>query len=186
VSERGFDLPASPDLEFPVIVKPNDEGSTFGLTRVEHPSRLSEAVANSALYSSRVLIEEYIPGRELTVGILGNESLPIVEIVPQHDVFDYDCKYTRGLSNYYCPAEIPPEVTGRIRQAAGKIFNLLGCRHYGRVDFRLNSRNEFFFLELNTLPGFTGTSLLPKSAVQIGLSYRDLVRKVISYALGEI
>ena len=169
-------------FSYQVVVKPNDEGSTFGLTIVDSAEKLILAILSASEYSSKILIEKFIPGRELTVGILDDRPLPIVEIIPSHGLFDYECKYTSGLSEYECPARIDNELTTKIQSAALDIYNAIGCRHYARIDFRLNSDNQFFLLEVNTLPGFTGTSLLPKSASKIGLSYRQLVNRIINLA----
>lgn len=167
---------------YPVVVKPNDEGSTFGLTIVESADNLETAIQKASEHSSKILIEKFIIGRELTVGILNDLPLPIVEIFPSHALFDYECKYTSGLSKYQCPAELDDGLTSKIQSSALDIYKTIGCGHYARVDFRLNPENQFFLLEVNTLPGFTGTSLLPKSASKIGVSYRQLVNKIITLA----
>jgi D-alanine-D-alanine ligase len=180
-----YEMPHKKETNFPIVVKPNEEGSTVGLSIVKNASHLQSAIDQAANYSNNILLEEYIPGTELTVGILGDDILPIIEIIPNHGLFDFECKYTKGMTNYHCPADLPPALAREIQNAANSVFTLLGCRHYARVDFRMSPDNNFYFLELNTLPGFTDTSLLPMSAKEIGLSYKDLVNKVILYATGE-
>ena len=171
-----------PKFTYPYIVKPANEGSTYGLSIVHAESELSEAIGHAAEYSDEILIEEYIPGRELTVGILGNKPLPIIEITPSHDLFDFECKYTAGMSEYMVPAELSDSVTRTLSESAQKIYNTIGCRHYARVDFRLNEKNEYYFLEINTLPGLTSTSLFPKAAKAAGLEFPDLIDTIIKIA----
>ncbi|MBC8479032.1 MAG: D-alanine--D-alanine ligase [FCB group bacterium] len=167
---------------FPFVVKPNDEGSTFGLTIVEKHEEIAPAMELASRYSKEVMIEQYIPGREITVGILGQAVLPIVEIIPSHNLYDYECKYTPGMSRYECPADIQPPLTQKIQESARSIYELLGCRDYARVDYRLDG-NQFYFLEVNTLPGMTGTSLLPKAAKAVGIEYPELIETIIKLAL---
>ncbi|MEE8336142.1 MAG: D-alanine--D-alanine ligase [Candidatus Neomarinimicrobiota bacterium] len=169
------------NLGFPLVVKPNSEGSTLGLTINQNLKDLKDGIKLAFDHDSSVLIEKYIPGREITISILGQEVLPIVEIVPVHEFYDYECKYSQGMSSYFCPAEINDILTGYIQKTALKIHNLLGCSHYSRVDFRLNG-DKFWFLEVNTLPGMTETSLVPKAAEAAGYSFEDLVEKIIQEA----
>ena len=129
--------------------------------------------------SDQLIFEKYIPGRELTVGILDERTLPVVEIVPSHALYDYECKYTEGMSNYSCPADISEKVETELRNTALCFHKLLGCRHYSRVDFRMNPENEIYLLELNTLPGMTSTSLLPMAAKADGLDFRKLLETII-------
>jgi D-alanine-D-alanine ligase len=130
-------------------------------------------------------VEEYITGRELTVGILNEESLPIVEIKPSHDMYDYECKYTEGMSDYTCPAELFDKLTEEIQKVSVKIYKLMGCRHYARVDFLLDSDDNYYFLEVNTLPGLTGTSLVPKAAKAVDMSFNDLIAKIVELAVND-
>ncbi len=169
----------------PVVVKPNAEGSTVGLTIVEHENRLTEALELADRYPGPILVEQYIAGRELTVGILGNRALPIVEIQPKHDHYDFDCKYTPGMSEYICPAQLEPHLTQQIQEAAVRIHKSLRCRHYSRIDFRLDSGGRYYFLEANTLPGMTGTSLLPKAAAAEGINYSELIDSILKIARTE-
>ena len=170
---------------YPYVVKPSNEGSTYGLSIVHDESELPEAIDLAAGYSDEILIEEYISGRELTVGILGKKSLPIVEIIPSHNFYDFECKYTEGMSEYKVPADLSDSLVRKISADALKIYNTIGCRHYARSDFRLNEKDEYYFLEINTLPGMTSTSLLPKAAKAAGLEFPDLIDIIIKIATSE-
>lgn len=171
------------EFTFPLIIKPNDQGSTFGLTVCGKEDDVKEALALSFQYSKKTLIEEFIPGRELTVGVLADKVLPVLEIRPKHTLYDYECKYTKGMSEYIVPAEIPEELAGKIQEQTERAFVSLGCRSYARADFRLNEAGEFYCLEVNSLPGMTATSLLPKAAKAIGISFPQLVEKIVNLAL---
>lgn len=168
---------------FPCIIKSNDQGSTFGLTVCRGESEVEEAVKFALKYSDKALIEEYIPGRELTVGILGQQVLPVLEIKPKHGLYDYECKYTDGMSEYIVPADLPKEVASHLQHQALLAYNSVNCSNYGRVDFRLNEKNESFCLEVNTLPGMTSHSLIPKMAKAVGISFNELIDKIIKYEL---
>ena len=166
-------------IDFPCIVKPNAQGSTFGLSIVNDNNELIDAIKFAGRYDDTSLIEEYIIGREITVGILGDKALPIIEIFPNHELYDYECKYSPGMSTYLCPAEISSDREKQIKGYSEKIFKLLGCSGYGRLDFLLDEHGRHFFLELNTLPGMTSTSLLPIAADQSGKSFTELVDIII-------
>ena len=182
-SSEDFEAFGEKNRNYPLIVKPNGEGSTVGLTIVKSEAKLLPAVQTAEKCNSGILLEEYIPGRELTIGILGEETLPCIEILPSHDHYDYECKYTAGMSNYICPAEMPAALASQLAQSSLAIHNLLSCRHYSRVDFRLTPEDSFFCLEVNTLPGLTDTSLVPKAASIMGISFEDLVLKLCEMAL---
>jgi D-alanine-D-alanine ligase len=126
---------------------------------------------------------QFIPGRELTVAILGNEALPVVEIKPKDGFYDYEHKYTKGMTEYFCPAELPEKLSKELQEKSLLIHNALGCKAYSRVDFRLNPKGESFCLELNTLPGMTELSLVPKAASTVGMSFKDLLNKIIELSL---
>lgn len=168
---------------YPLIVKPNDQGSTVGLTVVEREADLDEAVVRAAIYSRHVLVEEYIPGREMTVAVLGGRALPVVEIVPRKGLYDYESKYTKGMSTYVCPAEIPAALDERLRSVALAAFSALGCRGYARVDFRVAPGGDVSCLEVNTAPGMTELSLVPMAAGATGMSFGDLVERIVQMAL---
>jgi D-alanine--D-alanine ligase len=171
------------DFKFPLIVKPNDQGSTFGLTVCEKEEDVKDALTLSFQYSDKTLIEEFIPGRELTVGILDNKVFPVLEIRPKHKLYDYECKYTKGMSEYIVPAELPEQLAMQIQEQTRCAFISLGCRGYARADFRLNDAGKFYCLEVNSLPGMTATSLLPKAAKAVGISFTELVEKIVNLAL---
>jgi len=181
--------PGSPPLPLaalgglPIVVKPVDQGSTIGVTVVHAWSELEGAVDAAARYGDRVLIERYIPGRELAVGILGDQALPAVEIEPTRDVYDYECKYTKGMSRYTCPARIDEKLARRAEEAALAAFRLLSCADFARVDVRLAPDGTPYVLEVNTIPGMTETSLLPMAAQAVGLSYEQLVERMCELAV---
>jgi len=170
-------------LNLPIVVKPNDQGSTLGLSIINSKSQLKGAfkVANS--FASSVMYEQHIQGREITCSIVGNKAYPIVEIIPKHEIYDYECKYTKGMSKYICPAEINKNISSKIKEISLKIHKLLGCRHYSRVDFLLDRNNDPWFLEINTLPGMTETSLLPKSLESAGVNFNQIIEKIIGEAM---
>ena len=168
---------------FPCVVKPNDQGSTVGLTIAKSPQEISDAVNLAHRFSNLALIERYIPGREMTVAILDGEALPVLEIIPQGGFYDYKRKYTHGMSEYIVPAEIKQDIAAEMQNQAIKAFNALQCSGYARVDFRLTEANEIYCLEVNTLPGMTSTSLVPKMAKVVGYSFNDLIDKIISISL---
>jgi D-alanine-D-alanine ligase len=171
------------DIGFPAVIKPNDQGSTVGLTVVKNPDEVKDALDLSFRYSNKTLIEEYIQGRELTVAVLDNKSLPVLEIRPKSGLYDYDSKYTSGKSEYIVPADIPKETAQKMQEQTLLAFNALGCEVYGRVDFRMNDNYEFYCLEVNTLPGMTATSLVPKMAKAVGISFEQLIDRIISLSL---
>jgi D-alanine-D-alanine ligase len=171
------------DLGLPFIVKPSNGGSTVGLTLVKAAAELDAAVA-LALESDRdVMLERFLPGREFTVGILGQQALAVGEIIPQHEIFDYECKYTPGLTREVFPAEIPDELSREMRDLALATHRVLKLRDFSRVDFRLDSCGDPYVLEANTLPGMTGTSLLPQSAAAVGIPFLDLCAEICRLAL---
>ena len=167
----------------PCVVKPNAQGSTFGLTLLEKMSDLDRAVNNSLKYDQEVLLEKYIFGRELTVGILDGEALPIIEIIPDNKLYDYRCKYTPGLTKYICPANLGEDLKNKIISDSLKIFDMLGCKSYGRIDYIIDEKNNYYFLEINTLPGMTNTSLFPIAAKSANITFRELVKTIIDLGL---
>ena len=175
----------SPKFSYPYVVKPSNEGSTFGLTIVKDETEIENAIGLAAEFGDEIIIEEFIPGREITVSILGNKPLPIIEIKPSHDLYDYECKYTEGMSDYIVPADLSDSLARKISEDALKIYNTIGCQHYARVDFRLNEKDEQYLLEINTLPGMTSTSLLPKAAKAVGLDFPELIETIIKLACAE-
>jgi D-alanine-D-alanine ligase len=163
---------------YPCVIKPNDEGSTYGLTICENAGMLTAAFAECFRFSDAMMIEEYIPGRELTAGILEGIELPVLEIRPKHALYDYECKYTHGMSEYLVPAPITEAEANLIQHDANLAFNSLDCASYGRADFRLTPEGKIYCLEMNTLPGMTSTSLIPKMAKHIGMHFADLIELI--------
>jgi D-alanine-D-alanine ligase len=167
------------DFGFPLVVKPNNGGSTVGVTIVGSEAELSSAIEQVANLEDDLLIERYIAGREITVGILDDKGLSVVEIAPKDGFYDYKHKYTGGQSDYICPAEISAEATKKCLSYAEQAFNILGCRVFGRVDFRMREDGRIFFLEVNTIPGMTAHSLVPKSASAVGINFNQLVEQIV-------
>lgn len=170
------------ELSYPLVVKPVSQGSSVGVSIVREPGAFAEAVAAAAQYGVRVLIEEFVQGRELTVSVLGEEPLPIVEIRSTHPFFDYSAKYTAGLTEYLVPAVLEPRVAGAVQAAGLAAHRALGCRHLSRTDLILDQRNRPVILEVNTIPGFTPTSLLPKAAACLPLSYEEVCERLVLMA----
>lgn len=167
----------------PLVVKPVRQGSSVGLQFVERVSEWSAALRESLRYDSQLLVEERIVGRETTVGILGELPLPIVEVRPKAGAYDYRNKYTAGCTEYFCPAEFDEAATRRIQAAALGAFRAVGGRDYSRVDVMVRPNGDPVVLEVNTLPGMTETSLLPKAAAAVGIAYPELCRRMIDLAL---
>ncbi|MBV6478003.1 MAG: D-alanine--D-alanine ligase B [Ignavibacteria bacterium] len=172
---------------YPCVIKPNDEGSTVGLSIVQpdvEDIQLQKSVDLALRYSDKVIAEKYIKGRELTVAVLGNEALPVIEIIPDGGFYDYEHKYTKGMTQYICPAEIPVHIEKELKEKAVKLHKLFGCRVYSRIDFMFDEKSgKQYFLEINTLPGMTSTSLVPKSAAAAGMSFRNLIDKILELSL---
>ena len=172
-----------PTLDIPFVIKPNNQGSTVGLNIVFKDSEIDFAIKEAFKFGNQIMVEKYIDGRELTVPILGSKSYSIVEIEPSNDFYDYDCKYTPGMSKYVCPAELSLQITSAIQRDTELVFNELGCGVYGRADYLIDSSDDYYFLEMNTLPGMTSTSLFPKSVNVSGLSFEDLIEQIIKLSL---
>jgi D-alanine-D-alanine ligase len=180
--------PATPDdvrrsVGYPCIVKPSKQGSSVGLTLVRREHDLAAALALAARYDDEVMIEQYVVGAELTVGILGEEPLPVVEIRPRHELFDYECKYQPGMSEELSPAPIAPALAAGVQQAALVAHRALKLSGYSRVDFRIGADGAIFFLEANTAPGMTANSLIPKAARAAGLDFPAFAESVCRLAL---
>jgi D-alanine-D-alanine ligase len=173
-------------FDYPVVVKPNDEGSTVGLSIVQpdvEDVQLKKALELAFEYSDRVMLEQFIGGRELTVAVLGDEALPVVEIKPKDGFYDYEHKYTSGRTEYFCPADLPEKAAEDLQLKGLTAHRSLGCKAYSRVDFRMNSKGEFYCLEVNTLPGMTELSLVPKAAQAVNISFPELLNKIIELSL---
>lgn len=170
-------------MEFPLVIKPLCGGSSIGLSIVDNHKELKEAIDLAFKYDKKVIVEEYIRGREITVGIFEDKPLDAIEIRPRSRFFDYNAKYEEGQTEYIVPADVSFKVMSFLRNTAIKAHNLLGCSFFSRVDIIL-SLDRAFILEVNTIPGFTETSLLPKAAIQRGIRFPELILKIAQAALG--
>jgi len=170
-------------LGFPVVVKPSKQGSTVGLTVVRSRAGLQPAITQAFQYDDEVMIERFVPGRELTVGVLGEEALPVGEIFPTHDVYDYECKYTAGMAREEFPARLTPREAAMLQDQALRAFAALKLRGYARIDFRLAPDGTPYCLEANTLPGLTGTSLIPQAAAACGIGFADFCERIVNLAV---
>ena len=174
--------PAHRTLSLPVVVKPPCQGSTIGIFKVAEEAEWKNAFAESIRYDGEVLVEAFIPGRELTVGIVGETVLPPIEILAPEGWYDFHAKYTKGQSRHLCPAPLDASVERQCQSIALSVFRALGCRGLGRVDFRLDPDGNLFVLELNNIPGFTETSLLPEAAAAAGIEFPELCRRIMEMA----
>ena len=170
------------EIGYPCVIKPVDQGSTIGLSVIKDPHNVNAAIEKAAAYCEKIMVEKYIQGKELSVPILGNTSLPVIEIRPSHEIYDYECKYKPGMTEYFIPAPIPDTLTSEISSMALKAFNILGLRDIARIDFRLDENDRPLCFEANTLPGMTATSLVPKSASKKGIDFPELVSKIAEFA----
>jgi len=174
-------------IGYPVIVKPNCQGSSFGMKKVNASDELNSAIEQAAVYDDRIIVERFLEGRELTVGVLGNDSpfaLPVTEIVPKNAFYDYESKYATGGSEHIVPAKIGDEETARAQELALAVHKALGCRGMSRTDIILCD-GSMYVLEVNTIPGMTPTSLLPEAARVAGIPFAKLLDMLIEYALEE-
>jgi len=170
------------DLRWPLVVKPANHGSSIGLSIVEDPKQIPAAIDLAFQYDTRIILQEYIQGRELTVGVLAESALSVIEIIPQHKFFDFDAKYKANLTEYIIPADLPNEITQAVRDVALRAHQALGCFGCSRTDIILSAENHPFILEVNTIPGMTATSLLPKAARRAGLEFNQLCLKLLELA----
>ncbi len=170
-------------LPLPVAVKPPREGSSVGCHLVFAETEWPAAFSETLTHDDEVLVQRYIPGREFTVGIVDGEVLPVVEIIAAAGWYDYAAKYREHTTRYVVPAHLTEQQTERMQTLALKTFRALDCRGFGRADFRMTSDGELFVLELNTLPGFTSHSLLPKAAAAAGIGFSALCDRIIKTAL---
>lgn len=172
-------------FSLPVVVKAATQGSSIGVYIVESESELQAAIAEAFRYSDDILVEEFIRGRELTVAVWNNgkdEALPVIEIVPHSGKYDYQSKYTKGASDYIVPAELSAAETQAAQELALRAFKVLGCKGIARADIMLGEDNSLCVLEVNTVPGMTATSLVPKAALAVGISFPDLCEKLLLMA----
>jgi D-alanine-D-alanine ligase len=170
-------------ISLPFVIKPNDEGSTVGLTIVNKESEIKDAIELGFKYTDKIMIEKYVKGKELTVSIVGDVAYPLIEIKPKDGFYDYHHKYTKGMTEYICPAEINDKISKKAQEIALKAYHSLGCSVYSRVDFLLTEKDELFCLEVNTLPGMTALSLVPKAVGVMGMPFNELIENIIRLSL---
>ncbi len=169
-------------LDWPVVVKPSKQGSTVGLSIVREPGELAAAIAEAFRFDDEVMVERFVPGQELTVGILGDQVLPTIEIKPAKELYDYECKYTPGMAEEFV-ADLSPDIQARLADQARRAFAALKLGGYARIDFRLDPHGQPWCLEANTLPGMTPTSLIPLAAHAAGVLFPDLCERIVHLAL---
>lgn len=172
-----------PPFRFPAVAKPARQGSAIGVSIVERKRDLASAVKKAFRFDSRVLLERYIEGTEVTVGVLGGHALPVIEIVPANKFYDFDSKYSKGKSEHIIPARLPEKVRRNVQNLALKVFKVLGLRAVARIDLIVDKKDRPWVLEVNTIPGMTKTSLLPDAARAAGMSFNELVLKIIEFSL---
>ena len=180
-------LPEQAALEavggLPVVTKPDDQGSTVGFTLVRDWGQLAPALGEVWRISRLALVEEYVPGRELTVAVLDGEALPVVEIFPEGGIYDFQAKYVKGKSRYEVPADISQQLAETLQELGVRAYGALGCESVARVDFRVSPDEKPYCLEVNTIPGFTETSLVPMAAKAAGIEYGVLVERLCEAAI---
>lgn len=169
-------------LEAPVVVKPVCEGSSVGMSIVLSRGALARALRTALRYDQEVLVEVFVPGRDLTVGVLGDQAFPVVEMRARGGFYSYSAKYKKGRTEYFVPAPLTPRQAARTQELALAAHRALGCRGASRVDFRLDGRGRPLLLEVNTIPGMTETSLLPKAASAAGIGFDELVARILASA----
>ncbi len=180
---RGEDTSAAKDVPLPCVVKPACGGSSVGVTIANTEEERSTAIKEAFALEKKVLVEEFIKGREFSVGVCDGKALPVIEIIPKGGIYDYAHKYDPDGAEEICPADLPKEISEKMQYWAEKACEAAEIDTYSRVDELLNDRGEIYCLEINTLPGMTPTSLLPQEAAAIGWSYEDLVQKIIDVSL---
>jgi D-alanine-D-alanine ligase len=181
--EVNGDLSVLEEMEWPLVVKPSRQGSSVGVSIVHHRAELQKAVEAARQFDPHVLVEEFVKGREFTVGILGRRALPVIEIKTADGWFDYEHKYTPGAAEEICPAPLEPVMAARAQDLARRAHECLGCRDVSRVDLMLSESGQFYVLEVNTIPGMTANSLLPKAAKAAGLEMEALCLQLVDMAL---
>src|ERR1700730_9843030 len=180
-----IDAGQRPKMSLPLVVKPARQGSTVGIVIVRKEDELDSALKEAAKYDRKLLVEKFVSGRELTIGILGDQALPILEIIPKGGFYDFKTKYpflnpqAGASAEHVCPANVEADLTKKIQELALRAFRALGLLVYGRVDVLLSAKGEPFVLEVNTIPGMTEASLLPEAAAAAGISYVDLCLRII-------
>jgi D-alanine-D-alanine ligase len=182
MTRKSFKADGLSSFSLPIVIKPASNGSSIGLSIVRDKKSISSAIELAFKFDKRIIIEEYVKGRELTAGILDDKALPLVEIFPKHFFFDYSAKYKKGMTDYVVPAKLPGKIAAKIKKRALSAHKLLGCSGCSRVDIILDAKNKPVILEVNTIPGFTATSLLPKAADKSGIGFNELCVKLLELA----
>ncbi|MBI5104450.1 MAG: D-alanine--D-alanine ligase [Solirubrobacterales bacterium] len=171
-------------LEFPIVVKPADQGSALGIKVAQDAAAIPAALVAAFSYSAKVLLERHVDGRDLAVSVLDGEALPVVEAVPeQAGLYDFEARYTIGRTHFVCPADLPPQTTARAQELAVQVHELLGCRDVSRVDLLCDGDGALHVLEANVVPGLTETSLLPQAADAAGIGFDELIGRLVERAL---
>lgn len=170
-------------MDFPVCVKPVRGGSTIGVTKVLEAKDLQTAYELAKKYDTEVMIEPWITGREFTVGIIGENALPVIEIIPDEGYYDYEAKYISAKTQFICPCDLSKSDQELLQELALTAYNALGCRHLGRADFLMDQDGNFWILEMNTIPGLTSHSLVPTAAKTLGIDFRTLIYKILKFTL---
>lgn len=173
----------SAEIDFPCVVKPCCGGSSVGVSIAANEEEYQQALKGAFRYEDEVVVEEFIKGREFSVGVVGGEAYPIIEIIPKEGFYDYATKYQPGMAQDVCPAELDDGKTKEMQQLAIKVYRELKLDVYGRIDFLMDEEGKLYCLEANTLPGMTPTSLLPQEAAALGISYGELCEKIIALAM---
>ncbi|MFH1288668.1 MAG: D-alanine--D-alanine ligase [bacterium] len=170
-------------FKLPFVIKPSRQGSAVGISIVSKKSEIGKAVELAFSCDEKVLIEEYVSGKEITVGILGDDALPVVEIVPKNKFYDFEAKYKKGMSKHIIPARLSDDISKQARETAIKVHKILGCRDVSRLDMIYNAKRGLYVLEINTIPGMTSVSLLPDAAKAAGIEFKEIVRRMVVWAI---
>ena len=173
----------NPPQSFPVVIKPSTEGSTIGVSIVKKENEFKKALETAFHYDDNIICEKYIDGKEITVGILEEEALPVIEIIPKSGFYDFNAKYMKKSTDFVVPAELQEEKSAQIKQIALKAHKVLGCSGMSRADMKLDSKLNPYVLEINTIPGLTETSLLPKATQAAGISFMELCLRLLDLAI---
>ena len=173
-------------FSLPVVIKPASQGSSIGVEIVKEENQLDEALANAFKYSRDILVEEFIGGKELTVSMMQKDgevvALPVIHIAPHSGTYDYHSKYTKGATEYICPADLDEETTKKVQEISKQAYEVLGCSGVARADVMLDEEGNGYVLEINTVPGMTATSLVPKAAAAAGISFPELCNIILQSA----
>ncbi|MDD5772886.1 MAG: D-alanine--D-alanine ligase [bacterium] len=172
----------APLPKLPFVVKPSRQGSAVGVSIVFKKSEIEKALDSAFSFDENILIEEYVTGKEITVGILGDDALPVVEIVPKNKFYDFEAKYKKGMSEHIIPARLPADIYKKAQKIALNTHRILGCRDVSRLDMIYNPKKGLFVLEINTIPGMTSVSLLPDAARSAGIDFKEMIHRIVVMA----